>query len=616
MIWTSKHLQAEQLEIQKSIFAHVIPATKIQIETSKKYVTIVGGGPKGFYALERLLTHLITTYSIEPIEIHWFNTNTYFACGQNYRTDQPDNLLVNYAIGNISAWETESDEQCIADRKNLTDWIRTYKQRGTRKVDERDFASRELVGHYLLDCLYHTMQVVPAHITLHLANESIVDIEDHQDGYRLYSDTAKLPFNYQSLILVTGNNYKNHTFHNEQIPNTLSYFNSAYPIQILDSIPDAAEVAIQGYGLTFIDVALHLTEGRGGEFVYRNDELCYQPSGREVIMYPFSRTNLLMLPRQGTLEGEQYNLEFITDEWIENLPKDQKPDFQKNVVPVLEREVEYAFYSVLWKEKNLSKMQIIQRLDSDKIEKPFTIYQLFTPNKDLAYIQLTYYHEFITDILYYIISEIKKDPTESPIAQAVQACRASLLQMPKIYNFCGLDGKSQAYFEKTWLGNMNRLSFGPPLTNIEKIYSLMKAGLIQCRYGTLPKLTFNDTGLGITNEVFTKTFTYFIDGRVAKSQLSHSNSVLYDNLFKRGIVTELVNDEYHTGAIVVNPDGTIPGLTERPIYVYGTATEGNVLDNDTLSRKVYNFGNNWAKWTAEQIGKKPHLTYESDIQIR
>lgn len=58
-----------------------------------------------------------------------------------------------------------------------------------------------------------------------------------------------------------------------------------YPLTRLDSIQPAARVAVRGAGLSFIDVALQLTEGRGGRFVddpTSPTSLRYQPSGNEV----------------------------------------------------------------------------------------------------------------------------------------------------------------------------------------------------------------------------------------------------------------------------------------------------------------------------------------------
>lgn len=42
---------------------------------------------------------------------------------------------------------------------------------------------------------------------------------------------------------------------------------SAYPVSRLDAIAPGAQVAVRGAGLSFVDVALALTEGRGGRFV-------------------------------------------------------------------------------------------------------------------------------------------------------------------------------------------------------------------------------------------------------------------------------------------------------------------------------------------------------------
>ena len=613
MIWRSEHIAKHVLQSEKKIIDKTLYINNINTSDETIHIAIIGGGPKGFYALERLLATLKDVDMTTELEIHVFNSNSFFACGQNYRPDQPDNLLINYAIGNIDAWEVQPAPQIVQKRLDLTDWIKCNKVSHSPEVNPRDFASRELVGYYLIDCFQQVLHAAPEKISIRLITQQINNITELDATYRLHSDEEIFPFVYQSVMLVTGNSYVNPYLDRARQYPHVTCFNSAYPIRDLDRIPDQAEVAIQGYGLTFTDVALHLTEGRGGRFEPHNNELIYIPSGREPFLYPYSRNNLTMVPRCGMLPEEKYELLFFTDDYIAHIKarsQENKISFTKDIRPIIAKEIQYAYYRLAWRDENLTETEIIEKLDGDDQKKHFSIDDLFFPNKYISGTQLEDYHQYMVDHTRYIQEEADRGISESPLMLAVHACRACLLQMTKVYNFCGMDGKSQEYFDKHWFGNMNRLSFGPPTTNSKKIHALLKAGYIRSKFGTLPTVQFNTEGLQLTNGYYTKTFNYHIDGRIAKPNLAQGNHPLYSNLFKSGLAQELINDNYRTGSIAIHPDGRLAGKEKSMIYVYGTPTDGNVLDNDTLSRKSYNFGNTWAQKIANLVTIKYEKEYE------
>ena len=67
-------------------------------EQAASNIAIVGFGPKGFYAFERLVAQLKARKVKKPIAIHLFNQNEFFAAGNVYRPDQPSYLLMQYQL--------------------------------------------------------------------------------------------------------------------------------------------------------------------------------------------------------------------------------------------------------------------------------------------------------------------------------------------------------------------------------------------------------------------------------------------------------------------------------------------------------------------------------------
>jgi hypothetical protein len=75
-------------------------------------------------------------------------------------------------------------------------------------------------------------------------------------------------------------------------------------------------------GLTLVDAALSLTEGRGGRFVRKevSRRLAYRPSGDEPVnIDPFSRRGLPMLPRGAHYGPSKTPLRIFTQEKIEEI---------------------------------------------------------------------------------------------------------------------------------------------------------------------------------------------------------------------------------------------------------------------------------------------------------
>ncbi|STQ85674.1 hypothetical protein [Helicobacter muridarum] len=79
-------------------------------------------------------------------------------------------------------------------------------------------------------------------------------------------------------------------------------------------------------GLSAIDVITMLTSGNGGFFDQLNNELIYNPSGKEPKIFVFSRSNLPLMARAITQKEarEQYQPVFFSSAIIKKLKKTLK----------------------------------------------------------------------------------------------------------------------------------------------------------------------------------------------------------------------------------------------------------------------------------------------------
>ncbi|MBE8715154.1 FAD/NAD(P)-binding protein [Sphingobacterium hungaricum] len=604
MIWTSEHIDSSCLQNSKAL--QNLTKTSKDLAAEEKdahYIAIIGGGPKGFYALERLIANLRKGDLKKKVIVHWFNNNSSFGAGQNYHIDQPNYLLINYCIGNITCWEDPDPLKFIDVYTNLTEWINNNKKVHF-DADPEDFSSRELVGNYLMNAVFETVHYDIPNLEIHLIKSYITDLNKRNTHYVLYSDGEQLLYGYESILLATGHAYSNRSakLHEHSINSSFSYFPSAYPIRQLDQIPAEAEVAVMGIGLTFIDVMLQLTEGRGGKFIYNNKELEYIPSGNECIIYPFSRNNLPMMPRNAILEHTKYQLKYMTDEWVAGLKAENRQiDFEKDILPVYNQEIRYAYYKLFFRDEALTDDELWTKIEQRDESIRLNISRFLNPQMYHRTNDNEDYSAFIFDVSNFVLTEVGHGELKSKLAAAAGACREGLLQIGKLYHFDGFLPASQEKFDRDWYSSLSRMSFGPPLINSQKLFALIKANIIRFKFEEAPELSLTDSGIRLSTPKASHDFAYYIDARIAKGSIKKGNNPLYKNLYERSIIEERFNGNYATDAIAITPEGKLKDKEDWVLTLYGTPTEGNVLDNDSLSRKTHNFGNLWAKETSDLV---------------
>lgn len=114
----------------------------------------------------------------------------------------------------------------------------------------------------------------------------------------------------------------------------------------LDAFPAGEPVLIRGFGLTFVDAMVLLTEGRGGRFRREpSGELRYLPSGRELTLYVGSRRGVpyrsrfaYVLPGPPPRIPRYFSPADFTDRSL---------DFASDLWPALARELTVAGYREL-----------------------------------------------------------------------------------------------------------------------------------------------------------------------------------------------------------------------------------------------------------------------------
>lgn len=595
MIWKNIHINEDAASAQ-DFLSRLISSQKNSWSKTNVFFTvgIVGGGPKGLYALEELGRRIRKEEINDTWRILWFNNNVDFGSGSNYQVQQPDYLLINYCIAHVDAWE--SVEARSQNHLNLMDWITKYKTNAT-KVKPTDFASRALVGKYLQYTAMQVLKEMPANVRVQLISEKVDDVKAEANG-ELVIQTHINTFSCKNVLLCTGHCYNNLPlvkFNNDPIhPN---YISNAYPLKVLDQIPPKSKVGIIGWGLTFIDSALHLTEGRGGQF---DKNYNYISGANEPVLLPFSRNQLPILPRGAIYGSNVYSLQYLTPEWfvqIKAIAKGRQISFITEILPWLEKELSFAYYSTLLQNQN--KEDVETYITSLPVNDRFTYHDLLFPTIP----KKTSLQESYIQYVQFLISEAERGPLISPIMAAASVWREASSMIADLYNAAGFTGESQKYLDTEMFSALCRTSYGPPIENMKKILALMKADIIQIHFEEQVQITHvqGTDQFTLATEQQRRIVDFIIDARIARPNLNAGNSQLYCNLLSNGLVQPFNNQQYKPGCIDIINHGQIAVTGKNiPLYAYGTATEGFLLDNDSLSRKKNNLAKYWASETVKQ----------------
>lgn len=606
MDWDSSHLKSTSCLIPATLQAQVcLEAELADFQPDRSYIAIVGAGPKGFYALDSLLNAIHEQVKQghvlgKELHIHWFNRDQYFGTGPYFKPETPTYFQLNTCIADLSCWEEVTNPSRPFKGLSLLAWIQQHQQMD-KPVAKADYCSRELYGHYLSHALQQVLQHTPDKVQVSFIQAEVIDVDMQGQEAFLHSLSQKLPYPYQSVIFTTGHHTEDRTFAYLKMPHEEApvVINSIYPFSQLEVIPPKAEVALYGTGLTFVDAMLEFTEGRGGIFYRKEQEIHYISSGLEPILFPFSRRSLANLPHAPFWKGHKYQLRLMTDAWVDSILHLNRPiDFLTEILPVFDEEVQLAFFELLPEFEGFQTEDILAYIRDESQEKLFSIYAMVNPIKYAKLDMSGNYHEFIVDLSNYCLEMAEYTEFTSPMAAANAAMREGYSQITRIFNSLGFSTASRNAFDDSWSPNIKHLGNGPSLHVSQKFFCLLKEGFIQFLFSEKASVTRAGDKVRLKNKYLEKDFDYLIHARVPKIDLRLKNNRLYSNLKQKGLIQEHIQEGYSVGSIQVDKQGRASGLAgDFPLYLYGMPAEGTVINNDTLRREQNNFAEPWAKST-------------------
>ncbi len=275
-----------------------------------KKIVIVGGGPRGLYALESLFEALSSTVIDSNFSITIVEPTEQLGSSHVFNVYQPKTNWINIserAMTLEGRKEIEFGGLCIPGFPSYAAWNSSNLRSIESEMDT--FPPRSYVGRYLQQRFYSIAEFLINSGLLTILRDRVVTIDKVGNKYNLNLISDNLN-EVDEVLLAIGHQatkvsdqikkWKNHASGHDD----LCLFHKPYPIRNLlmdKSIYKDKNVALRGFGLAMIDVVRALTVGLGGTFEIvevATRKMNYRCSGDEPNkLIPFSLDGLPIAPK-------------------------------------------------------------------------------------------------------------------------------------------------------------------------------------------------------------------------------------------------------------------------------------------------------------------------------
>ncbi len=570
-------------------------------------VAVVGLGPWGLAFLERL----VATSKRQPSRLLVEVVQPGTPGSGVYDTDQPDYLILNNPCGQLSLYTVE-DAAEVAYGLGFYEWVvregykwvgeRCLREPDGRAIDPGDYLPRRLMGEYL-QWFYRTLvSTLPAGVEIRHHDARAVDVQPTHDGREtvVLSDGRQVVVDH--VVLTTGHTDNVEGADLDSRPRHLR----PYPVRYLNATVRPGEVvAISGMGLVAFDVIAALTTGRGGGFSVppRRDRLVYTPSGREPVIYVFSRSGAPYAAKalHGVDPTGSYRPVIFTEDNLARVVyadngQRRELDFRKDLLPLIFAEMQVRFHcqhaarlagvkassalaaelEVAWHSGTFPKMVD----DLERVHGSFSPQDHLFPGNGKVFPSSNSYEAWVAQMISDDLDEAL-DPSGSAVKAAQEITRVLRNDIRNLIEHGGLSSDSYIDFQSSIRGRMNRIEAGPPAMRSQQMLALMEAGVLSAPFGPDPhierragEIVLSSTRL---DEPFVARVDKLIRGHLDMPSLANSQDPLLQRLRDGGRLCQMRYGLKQVGSVDLDvnlhPLNTV-GRAEERIWVLGVLSEG------------------------------------------
>jgi uncharacterized NAD(P)/FAD-binding protein YdhS len=574
---------------------------------------IIGLGSRGLSVLERIVT-LAKRAGPGIGELRVALIDPRCDGAGVHDTRQPDYLLLNTTCAQVSmfpdAWTVGDDVD--APGPSLYDWVR---ERGLRlgadgftvtdtgrEIRPVDFLPRRLLGEYLGWVLAEVRRRAPSHVRITMHRASAVDMasgpDDElsitlSDGTQVLADHAFLTTGYTP----NANGAPHRAFLAEPYP---------LPERLADVAPGQS-VAIEGFGLSAMDMMSCLTVGRGGRFLGSSEQMTYVPSGREPALLFYSRSGVPCRARPLVVTfAAKYQPLVLTHEAIDRLRQSRGGplDFDRDLLPLVLTEMCIAYRRRQASRDGEAGQEVLRALASaatvaqisavlDEMDRrldPFDPRAALDGGTDMVLSDAAGYQQWLGGVIRWDLSEGLLGFVGSPFKAALDILRDLRDTFRYMVDFGGLTEDSLDEFNRCTVPVINRAVVGPQYERHTELLALLDAGVARAPFGPAPEVRRPAPGgrwrIASTRlrEPYVEEVDWVAAARVPLPAVATSASPLLRALYRTGWIRPyrptgpVVGIHVDQGQHPVRADGR----GDERIWVLGPLCEGATFYNNLV----------------------------------
>lgn len=580
--------------------------------TTHAHVAIVGAGPRGTSALERICASASGVLAPgERLTVHVVDASPPGA-GRVWRTEQPSQLIMNTVTSQVTLFTDESVVCAGPIRPGPSMYAWASEVAPDAALGPDDYATRAQYGRYLEWVFQKVVDEAPKDVIEVKVHAALaVRLDDGPDGRQILTlSNGRTLSGLAAVILAQGHVPLASDPAQQQLStyakqHGLRHFPPSNPADVdLSSIAPGEPVLLRGLGLNFFDYMALFTIGRGGKFTRTRHGLYYHPSGDEPRMYAGSRRGIPYQARGDNAKGAhgRHLPLLLTDDVISHFRKraeaGEGPDFLQQVWPLIAKEVETVYYETLLEQlgkgpgqdfrdrflavprESAQEAQILQDFGIQEADR-WSWERIARPHGEHTFTTARAWRDWMLEYLRVDANEATLGNLKGPLKAALDVMRDLRNEIRLIVDHGGLPGASRREHLDSWYTAFNAYtSIGPPRLRIEQMVALMEAGILHVVGPRLEVQADDGAWVARSPEVPDSQVrvTTLIEARLEEPNLRHTGDELLSHLLKTGQCRPHTVDGYETGGLDVTPSPyclvDFQGQAHARRFAVGVPTEG------------------------------------------
>lgn len=534
--------------------------------------------------------------------------------------DQPDYLLLNTVCSQVTMFAEAASTGTNADEPgpNLYAWARERDLRLAtdgftigpvgRPIRIGDFLPRRILGEYLAWFLQTAvLDKASERVDIRFHRQRAVDIRSGADDELVTMLEDGSTVTTQSAVLTTG-----HTSNDPPIAAALPQriISDPYPLpDRLHAVSPAESVAINGFGLSAMDMIAACTVGRGGRFISLGGVLQYVRGGAEPQIYLFSRSGSPYRARPKLKrERTPYIPIVLTYDRIEMLRQSAGPlNFDADVLPLLLTEMRVAYHrcraALTGGEHGAQRLvaeltqaaaagAAVARLDQlDRRYGPFDADVAWDRSLGMVVTDSAAYQRWVTHEIRRDLVEAAQGLERSCEKAAIEVVRELRDTVRRAVDFGGLTSESLDAFMHARVPLMNKAVVGPQSERHQELLALIEAGVLQVPFGPAPQMTWDasarqwtiaSTGLGTP---FACGVDWICSANVRAPSVSSSACPLIRRLHAKGWLSRHSPQSVSVHSADIDTDQhpvAAGGRADPRLWILGPLCEGTTFYNHAV----------------------------------